>query len=371
MKYSPDGTPLVRRYYSGMLPIARRNPVMKAVSDASSRFLDLVDDLRNLLKSDPVQACALLNLDPRQSVATLAHVENHLNTNLVYVNKKRAISEIGRFLEDENARRGTERVLVRLDGESTLEQIQESIDHVERKLPDDPKRQVIATSVVSHGIDIERLNFMILAGWPTSTAEYIQSSARSGRVHPGMIFTVLSHTNLYEYNVFLNFADYHQFLEKMVESVPINRFAPNVIERTLPGIISAVILNWASCQPWGAGIGNGIRDIHRVLNDRDNPASREIERIVLQALDVDAVKTRKWFDKRVVDEFAQQVQEQVRRGMNQLATWSGGQMDMYLSEVLTRIYGYGPLRSFRDIENQVVIEAASSQHDSLFDALGR
>jgi Helicase conserved C-terminal domain len=370
-KFAPEGTPLVRRYFCGLLPVTRRSPVMRSVSDASSRFFDLVDEVRGIFRNNPAQAAALFKLDPAKAPAVLGHLETHLNTNLIYVNKKRSISEIGRFLEDENGKRGTDRVCTRLDGESTLEQIQETIEHVEHKLPNDPRRQVIATSVVSHGVDIERLNFMILAGWPTSTAEYIQSSARSGRIHPGIVLTVLSHMNLYEYNVFLNFADYHHFLDKMVESVPINRFAPNILERTLPGILSAVILNWASCQPWGIGVKGGIRDVHKILNEPGNPARKEIEKAVLMALHVDPTTAKKWFDKRVVEEFTQQTTDQIKRGLNRLESWSGGLMDMYLSEALTRIYGYGPLRSFRDIERQIGIDPINESREMVIDALRR
>ncbi|MDA8430579.1 MAG: helicase C-terminal domain-containing protein [Geobacteraceae bacterium] len=371
-KYAPDGTtPLVRRYFSSLLPISQKSPVVRSISEASSRFLDLVDELRIYFQNDPHYAASLLNIDPSKSASAQEHLENQMNSNLIYVNQKRSIPEIARFLEEANIKRGTVRGYLRLDGESTLEQIHDAIEHIDRKLPDDQKRQMIATSVVSHGVDIERLNFMLLAGWPTSTAEYIQSSARSGRVHPGIVITVLSHMKLFEYNVFLNFGDYHQFLDSMVESVPINRFAPNILERTLPGVMSAVILNWAACQAWGSSVKGGMKDIHRVLNEKDNPARKEIEKAVLKALHIDETKGREWFDKRVLDEFTQQVKEQVKRGLNQLETWSGSRMDMYLSEALGRIYSYGPLRSFRDIENQIAIQPANEPTEHLIDALGR
>lgn len=83
------------------------------------------------------------------------------------------------------------------------------------------------------------------------TAEYIQASAPSGRVHPGIALCVLSSHQLFESGVFMNCGDYHTFLDRLVDSVPINRFAPNIIDRTLPGILSAVLLNWAPQQRWG------------------------------------------------------------------------------------------------------------------------
>jgi len=47
---------------------------------------------------------------------------------------------------------------------------------------------VFATSIVSHGIDIEKWNVMIFQGIPRSTAEYIQALSRVGRRYPGLVF---------------------------------------------------------------------------------------------------------------------------------------------------------------------------------------
>lgn len=370
-KFTPAGERLVRRYFTTFLPTSMRNPGIKASSIASSRYLDMVDELRELFAADLAQACTLFNLPPAKGPAALAHLETHLNTVLLYVNRKRSISEISRYFEEANAKRGVDRFWIRLDAECTLEEIQQAITHVEQKLPDDPRRELIATNLVSHGVDIERLNCMILAGWPTSTAEYIQSSARAGRVHPGIVVSVLSHLNLFETTVFQNFGDYHTFLDKMVESVPINRFAPKVLERTLPGVMAAVILNWASCQPWGAGIKLGVRDIHRVLNTPGNPARSEIEAAVLRCLSVAHSSVANEFDPRVVADFTTQLNQEVARGLRRLETWSGGEMDMYLSEALGRIYGYGPLRSFRDIENQIGMLPVGREQERVIDALGR
>ncbi len=370
-KFAPNGERLVRRYFASFLPTSMRNPGTKASSLVSGRYLDLIDELRAMFPVNPAQSCSLFNLPLFESGAALDHLETHLNTVLLYVNRKRSISEISRFFEEANAKRKVEREWIRLDAECTLEEIQEAITHVEEKLPDDPKRELIATNLVSHGVDIERLNFMVLAGWPTSTAEYIQSSARAGRVHPGIVVSVLSHQNLFEHTVFLNFEDYHTFLEKMVESVPINRFAPNVLERTLPGVISAVILNWASCCSWGAGIKLGVREVHRVLNTAGNPGCTEIPDAILRSLAIEGSAVGTEFDKRVVDEFTAQLRSEVARGLRRLKSWSGGEMDMLLSEALGRIYGRGPLRSFRDIEDQITLQPVSRDRERLIDALGR
>ena len=46
--------------------------------------------------------------------------------------------------------------------------------------------------MVSHGVDIDRLNTMVVLGLPLTTAEYIQTTARIGRRWPGLVFVLLA-----------------------------------------------------------------------------------------------------------------------------------------------------------------------------------
>ena len=43
----------------------------------------------------------------------------------------------------------------------------------------------MATSIISHGVDVERFNLMVMDSIPEETADYIQASSRSGRRHVG------------------------------------------------------------------------------------------------------------------------------------------------------------------------------------------
>ncbi|EQD34879.1 helicase conserved, partial [mine drainage metagenome] len=51
---------------------------------------------------------------------------------------------------------------------------------------------LVATSMISHGVDLERVNIMVMDGVPEETAEYIQASSRSGRRHVGLVVVVLA-----------------------------------------------------------------------------------------------------------------------------------------------------------------------------------
>lgn len=365
------GTPLVRRWFSGILPISRgSNVTIRTVAEISSRFLDQVDAWRLALAAGESGLLAQLGLPVERAGEALTYIEKNLNTDLIYANMKRSITEVQRFLEEGNARRGVVRDYKQLDGDTSLENIMAAIRHVEGKHPDDTSRHVIATNVVSHGIDIAELNFMVFAGWPSSTSEYIQASARSGRVHPGVVIAVLSASKLFENNIFLNFQDYHFFLEKLVDSVPINRFAPNLLDRTLPGILAAILINLAPhSDAWGKDLDKNVKSVYKVLN-ADGKARQAIERWVLQALSVPTAMHVD-FDPRILQDFHKALSKSVSAALHRLEHWSAGRMDESISEAMTGIFGHKPLQSFRDIEEQIQIKAVNEQAERIIDALSR
>ena len=100
---------------------------------------------------------------------------------------------------------------------------------------------LVATSMISHGVDLERVNLMTMDGVPEETAEYIQASSRSGRRHVGLVVVVLSGFSLRTNSIYHRFIEYHQHLDRMVSPVPVNRFAKYAAGRTLPGIALGLI----------------------------------------------------------------------------------------------------------------------------------
>jgi len=364
--------PLIRRWFAGVLPLTfSRGGTERAAAEVASRYLDQIDDWLKGLAQQDAAVLAQVGFPPARSSEVLNYVGKFLNTDLIYANQKRQTTLIREHLENVNARDNKTRTHVLLDGQTPLDEILGAIHLVETKTANNPMRHIVATSVVSHGVDISELNFMVLDGWPRSTAEYIQSSARSGRVQPGIVMSILSSGKLFESGVFLNFVDYHFFLDKLVDSVPINRFAPNVLQRTLPGVFTAVVYNWAKFQPgWGEGLNRSASQLHRALNEATGVARQKLRDMLIKALDIPPALQLE-FDIRVLVTFRKQLEEEVNRGLHRLQNLNATNADKDLGTALESIYQFGPMRSFRDIENQIEISPVDTKSAHVINALGR
>ena len=97
---------------------------------------------------------------------------------------------------------------------------------------------VLATSMVSHGVDVDRLNAMIFYGMPRQNAEYIQASSRVGRSHTGIVLTCHHPVRERDQSHYAYFLKYHEYLGQLVEPVAINRWSKFSITRTLPGLLA-------------------------------------------------------------------------------------------------------------------------------------
>lgn len=80
-------------------------------------------------------------------------------------------------------------------------------------------RGIVTTNVIGHGIDVDRFNLIVFAGFPRLVAEYIQSSARVGRTYPGLSVFVATPQSERDRSVFDRFAKFHEYLEQASGSV--------------------------------------------------------------------------------------------------------------------------------------------------------
>jgi superfamily II DNA/RNA helicase len=132
-----------------------------------------------------------------------------------------------------------------LTGDVSFNDVRKVLDDVENPKGEDNRiNLIIATSMISHGVDIDKLNFMVFMGMPRNTAEYIQASSRVGRKHPGLVFVLFNPTRERDQSYFKFFTKFHEYKDLLVEAVPINRWAKFSINRTIPGVFAGAILNY-------------------------------------------------------------------------------------------------------------------------------
>jgi len=102
-------------------------------------------------------------------------------------------------------------------------------------------RSIIATSAVSHGVDVEELNSMFFAGLPSDVAEYIQASSRIGRTHVGFCVLIPTPQRRRDRYVVEVFDEFHRFLERMVQPAAIDRWAERAVERVVPSLFQSFV----------------------------------------------------------------------------------------------------------------------------------
>lgn len=103
---------------------------------------------------------------------------------------------------------------------------------------------IIATSIISHGVDIDVLNLMTFMGMPGNNAEYIQALSRVGRRSPGLVFAVFNPTRERDRSYFKYFKKFHQVSDLLIEPAPIQRWSKKVLEKTCSGVFCAAVYSY-------------------------------------------------------------------------------------------------------------------------------
>lgn len=113
-----------------------------------------------------------------------------------------------------------------------------------KQYKDAPKRPLdvlLATNMISVGVDVKRLGLMVVGGQPKSTAEYIQATSRVGRNKPGIVLTVFNWARPRDLSHYETFEHYHACFYKHVESLSVTPFAPGALSRGLAGLLVSLV----------------------------------------------------------------------------------------------------------------------------------
>ena len=105
---------------------------------------------------------------------------------------------------------------------------------------------LLATNMISVGIDVARLNVMLMVGQPKLTSEYIQASSRVGRSYPGVVFVQYDATKSRDRSHYERFLSYHESFYRFVEPTGATPFSKPARERALHSVLTAMMRQKAS-----------------------------------------------------------------------------------------------------------------------------
>ena len=104
-----------------------------------------------------------------------------------------------------------------------------------------PLDVILATNMISVGVDVKRLGVMVACGQPKNTAEYIQATSRVGRSHPGLVITVYNWARPRDLSHYEKFYHYHATFYQHVEALSVTPFASGALDRGLTALLISLV----------------------------------------------------------------------------------------------------------------------------------
>jgi hypothetical protein len=96
---------------------------------------------------------------------------------------------------------------------------------------------VLASNMFSVGIDIERLNVMLMNGQPRNIAEYIQASSRVGRKDKGIVINFLDANRSRDKSYFESYVPFNNAYYKYVEPLSVTPFTEVALDKALASLL--------------------------------------------------------------------------------------------------------------------------------------
>ncbi|WP_323174100.1 helicase-related protein [Natrialba sp. PRR66] len=241
-----------------------------------------------------------------------------------------------------------------LTGDTKFNEVEGILNNLEDP-PKDPAERIdmlAATNMISHGVDVDRFNYMVFFGMPRQTAEYIQSSSRAGRKHPGLVMLCFNPARERDQSHYHMFEKYHEYLDRLVEAVPLNRWSHFSVKRTLPGML----FGWVLTQWWYESdenlyFGDPVEEIARALQP-----NMTVENSILEDLSIDTkdnVQTllRQSYgadlNGELPEAFEQQMEDELDRAL--------GNLENIDADMASEALNPPPMLSLRDIEEPIRI----------------
>ena len=117
----------------------------------------------------------------------------------------------------------------------------ESLTYTGTKGQPHPVDLLLASNMLSVGIDVARLNLMLMVGQTKLVSEYIQASSRVGRQTPGVVFVLYDANRSRDRSYYERFRSFHASLYRYVEPTGVTPFSYPACDRALHAVAVGVL----------------------------------------------------------------------------------------------------------------------------------
>lgn len=264
----------VGRIFVGLLGVGRKHT--PSVTKALSIFYQQVQKARDIITNDPARANSIygvgqLNTSDQKDLLFLYELA------LTYVLTRKGSDQVAEAIESrvrrelqENSPQHGELLIEMFNGGVDVSHMIATMDELKSETsagdPGKRTRGIVTTNIIGHGVDVDRFNVIVFAGFTRLVAEYIQASARVGRRFPGISIFVPTPQSERDRSIFDRFAKFHQYLDRLVDPAAVTRWPEPAMRRTLPGMLCGYLMGVAS-----SALNRPLATVEAILDAHGDP----------------------------------------------------------------------------------------------------
>lgn len=308
------------------------------VEFAVDRLLNELQVAVRRLISEPERVCREIGVDSSLADFLL----DQYGTDVIYGNTLRDLDAVARSSGTQLVDVPGDVNMVPLTGRTQFEEVSSILNRLEKTDPTRPFEERIhvipASSMMSHGVDVDRLNVMVVLGVPLTTSEFIQATARVGRKWPAVVFVVHKMARERDAGVFRSFEKFVEHGDRLVEPIPITDRSRRVLERTLSGLEMARLLHIHA--PAASGRFTTASAVRAALSAGELHPEEEAEAIAAYLA----------YDPETEEEHIADIRDGLDRYWERLRS-----PQISTHEWFGSVWRMKPMRSLRDVEEQVPV----------------
>lgn len=301
--YYTQSTGRIGRIFVGLVGVGRKHT--PSVSKALTLLYLELQIARELCSNDLPAACRRYGVAPIDRVEFEALVFLY-ELVLTYVLTRKGSDQVSEAIESrvkkeiqESAPAHGDLIVETFNGGVSEAEMSAAVQRIRDASPSsspaERPRGIVATNVIGHGVDVNRFNIIVFAGFPRLVAEYIQASARVGRLFPGISVFVATPQSERDRSIFDRFAKFHEYVDRLVDPSAINRWPVPAMQRTVPGVLGGYLMGVAAAQV-GRRLAT-VEDVQAAHIRGDPPVlMRQVEQWAERAYGVDRAPSARYAD---------------------------------------------------------------------------